>query len=327
MDMQRFILERQDGWRRLEERLRTIDRRGWGDLAPADLESLVLDYRRAAADLAAARSRYPESPVTAYLNQLVGRAHARVYAGRPGSWRGVADFLARGFPAAVRRRWRLAAAAGVLFLIAALAGAALTARDPRLAGYFLPPAFQGVLEEGPNGGKAEQARGIADEPKPLLSSVILANNVQVAFIAFATGILAGAGTAYFVAYNGLLLGSLAAIIHGRGQGLTFWSLILPHGVLELTAIFIAAAAGFLLGGAVVDPGDLPRRDALAVRGKEAVLLLAGTLPLFAIAAAIEGFFTPLAIAPAAKLAFAALTMAGLAAYFTACRGSWPPGRR
>lgn len=301
----------------------TVDRLGWTALAPADLEDLVRTYRRTAADLAYAQTHFPGTDVTAYLNGLVARSHGRVYAGRAGSWRRARDFILRGFPVAVSRRRRLIAATAGLFFAAALAGAGLVTRDRQLAVYFLPPPFHDVLEDAPDtageGGAGQDAGrddGRAAFPaSPRISSLILVNNVQVAFSAFATGVAAGVGTVYVVAFNGLMLGALTALLGGGASALGFWSLILPHGVIELTAIFIAAAGGLLLGGALVDPGDLPRRDALAQRGKEAVVLLLGTVPLFVTAAAVEGFFTPLPLPPAAKLAFAGLTLASLALYF------------
>jgi uncharacterized membrane protein SpoIIM required for sporulation len=149
---------------------------------------------------------------------------------------------------------------------------------------------------------------------PLLSAGITANNVQVALVAFAGGITFGALTTYALIANGLLIGVLAGLFVRGGEGLYFWSLIVPHGALEIPAIVLAAGAGLVMARALISPGDLPRGAALRSVSSDAVKLVLGTIPLFLIAGAIEGFFTPTDIDPGLKLAFGGLAAVLLGMY-------------
>jgi uncharacterized membrane protein SpoIIM required for sporulation len=142
----------------------------------------------------------------------------------------------------------------------------------------------------------------------IFSSFIMTNNIKVSFGAFALGGTAGIGTAALLFYNGILLGELGAIFARHDLTIPFWALILPHGVIELTAIAIAGAAGFLVAKALLAPGDRGRRAALAHEGREAVQLVAGCAALLVVAGLIEGFVTPQPWIPAeGKLAIGGLT--------------------
>jgi uncharacterized membrane protein SpoIIM required for sporulation len=130
--------------------------------------------------------------------------------------------------------------------------------------------------------------------------MIMTNNITVSFMAFALGITFGVGTVYVLLFNGLLLGTLAALCYTHDLSIPFWSFVLPHGVIELTAILIAGAAGLLLAAALLAPGDLPRRQALVQTAKQSVHLVLGCVPLLIAAGLIEGFFSPASLSPALK---------------------------
>ncbi len=146
------------------------------------------------------------------------------------------------------------------------------------------------------GGEYQRAagRGYAEAPSPYLpfmASAIITNNVQVAFGAFALGITAGIGTVLVLVFNGLFFGAVLGLFanyHLAGWILTF---VAGHGVLELTAIFIAGGAGLLVGRALVAPGDLARRDALVVHGRLAIRLVGAAACLLILAGLIEGFLS------------------------------------
>jgi uncharacterized membrane protein SpoIIM required for sporulation len=145
----------------------------------------------------------------------------------------------------------------------------------------------------------------------------MVNNISVALTAAAFGLLAGVGTLFILFYNGMVIGSLTFYFFQSGQSmLSYWSLILPHGFLELTAIFISGGAGLMLGRALLMPGNMTRKDSVVACGKEAAGLLPGIALMLVVAAIIEGFFTPMDISPVIKLVFAGLTLAGLGFYFS-----------
>jgi uncharacterized membrane protein SpoIIM required for sporulation len=152
--------------------------------------------------------------------------------------------------------------------------------------------------------------------KPLASSAILTNNLSVAFAAFAMGVTAGLGTAWMMVLNGLLIGVVGTACFRAGLSLSLWSFVAPHGSLELPAIFIAGGAGLILGRGLLDPGTLPRREALAQSGSRAIRLLLGVIPMLIIAGAIEGFISPVALPPAPKFVIGAALLVLLALYLT-----------
>src|SRR5699024_2311035 len=111
-------------------------------------------------------------------------------------------------------------------------------------------------------------------------------------LAFAGGITFGLLTVYVLIYNGLLIGALAAVFWNDGKSYVFWAFILPHGVIELIAIFVAGGAGLLMGYILFVPGPYSRVSHLKTEAKRSVLLMLGTVPIFIIAGIIEGFITP-----------------------------------
>jgi uncharacterized membrane protein SpoIIM required for sporulation len=155
-----------------------------------------------------------------------------------------------------------------------------------------------------------------------MSSFLMTHNIGIGLLAFAGGVFVGVPTLWAMVMNGAMLGILGQAMSTRETGLVFWSLILPHGVIELTAIVVMGAAGFVIAGALLAPGARSRRDALVERGRLAVLLALGGGAMLVVAGVIEGCITPPAfIPPWAKLAFAALTAAAEVAYF----GFWGRG--
>jgi uncharacterized membrane protein SpoIIM required for sporulation len=137
--------------------------------------------------------------------------------------------------------------------------------------------------------------------RPAMAAFIFNNNIQVAFLAFAGGVLAGLGTAYVLVNNGLLLGAVFGAAQSYGVAPLLWGFISPHGYLELTCVVVAGAAGLMLGGAVLRPGLRRRRDALTDAARRAVELVMGAAPVLVIAGLIEGFVSPSDLPIAVKL--------------------------
>ena len=149
---------------------------------------------------------------------------------------------------------------------------------------------------------------------PLASTSIQTNNIKVTFLAFAGGVLGGIGTLWVLAQNGLLLGMVLSLCFRY----RFWEIpifVSAHGVIELTAIFIAGGAGLLIGKALLMPGDLRRIDALVENGRLAIKLILGCIPMLLIAGLIEGFISPAHIPRAYKFSISALSALVMAIYF------------
>jgi uncharacterized membrane protein SpoIIM required for sporulation len=147
-----------------------------------------------------------------------------------------------------------------------------------------------------------------------MSAQILTNNIKVGFLSFSLGLSLGIGTIWILFINGLPIGALAALAFNSGGNVIFWSLILPHGVIELFSIFICGGAGLIIGYSIINPGEYSRKNSLIIKGKIAIKLVIGTIPLFFIAGIIEGYLTPSRLMPELKLAFAFLTLILIGAY-------------
>lgn len=298
MEERQFIDGSRGAWERLATAVEQARANGISGLGVARLRVMHDDYRRTAADLAYSQTHYPGSPTTEYLNALVAQAHGELFGTRPERRGALRRFLFHGYPGLVRRHVAsIGWAAGMLFGGAAL-GYVLAYVNYGLAGFFVPPVFlESVGDQAARGAPVETVAAIA----PLLSAIITINNIQVSFFAFAGGMIFGVVTAYTLVRNGLMLGVLAALYAQAGLSLEFWSLIIPHGALELTAICVAGGAGLVLGKALLLPGDLTRTQAVRAVAKEAAMLVLGTIPMFVVAGLIEGFFTPISLDPVVKL--------------------------
>jgi uncharacterized membrane protein SpoIIM required for sporulation len=293
-----FINTRKGRWERLETLVEALKRGETKKLTSSDLHDINRLYREATADLARLQvfrqeDSIPEELET-YLNDLVGRAYGQIYRNPPPSWSSLWTFLRTTFPRTFRETlpWTLLALSVFGLGFAYGFGASLT--DQAFVPLVVPPHLIQKVEEGQVWFDSILAI------KPLASSMIMTNNVTVSFLAFAFGITFGLGTLYLMAFNGLLVGALAGLCHTHGLSIPFWSFVLPHGVIELTAIFIAGAGGFLLATALIAPGDLLRKDALIQRARQAGRLTLGCVPLLIAAGLIEGFFSPAPLAPNLK---------------------------
>lgn len=310
-----LVRRQRERWSDFQELVRRAERRGLRRMPEADVSRFAALYRETAADLARARS-YGASPALLYtLERWTGAGHNLLYRPATRSWRQARRWLGGGFPALVRRRWRPVAAAAAFFYLPALLSFAAIRAEPARARAALPAAIIARAELGAERERAGQE--YAEVPElfmPVMASGIIANNVQVTFLAFAGGVLAGAGTVLILVFNGVFLGGVAGLFANEGLSMYLWSFVLPHGVIELTAIVVAGGAGLWLGSAFLLPGRLKRREALVARGRDAVLLLAGTTVLLVVAGTIEGFVSPAPLPREVKLLAAAVFAGALAVY-------------
>lgn len=301
MQEREFVSGSHEAWERLAESVSRARKSGIARMGAADIKRMHEDYRRGAADLAYAQTHFPRSETAAYLNRLVGQAHGEIYGQQPNRAASLWAFLSRDYPRLVRRYRRVVGVSAALLFGSTALGFLLAYIDWPLARVFVPEQFSETL--GDTAERGEDLEAMTAAIAPALSAGITLNNIQVSFYAFAGGMSAGVLTAYVLFNNGMLLGALAGLFNKGGRSLEFWSLIVPHGAIELPAIVLAGAAGLLLGSAMLFPGDLPRRDALRNVSGDAARLVVGVIPLLMIAGLIEGFLTPRGLDPLLKLLF------------------------
>ena len=296
MNLDRFIADRRPSWDELDALLG--EAKGRPERIGADkMRRLGTLYRGAAADLAVARRRYPAEPAVPALEDLVGRAHSLVY-GTAARRESALDFLAHGYWRRVRERPALLAVAAVLLLTPMLVAGLWAWDDPGAAGALLPSSSEAVGRPRTEGTDL----GLSTGERASFSAGIFTNNIRVTFGAVAGGMTFGLLTAALLIFNGVLIGVVGGVGTAAGNGSALVELIVPHGVLEISCIVVAGAAGLRMGWALVDPGRRPRGQALLTEARAAIELVLGTALWLVVAGLTEGLVTPLGIGVAPALA-------------------------
>ncbi len=296
--MNRFLDQHKDNWRRLEDLLEIQKVSGLRGLSRMEVREFGELYRRAAADLAIARSETRDPKLINYLNSLVIRAHGRVYRAESQGSDLVWKFFAEDFPQTFRRNWRYMALAAGIFFGAAIFGFVAAWIDPDFTHFV---ALSGVTEQIRAGNKWWLD---LNEANQIGAGFIMSNNILVTFRAFALGALLGVGAFYDIAFFGAHVGA----VFGAGYNLNprfaaeLGTFVVGHGVIEISTVFFCGGAGMMIGYAIINPGELTRAQALKKKGMEAARIVIGCACFLVIAGIIEGFLSPSDLPPAVKIA-------------------------
>jgi uncharacterized membrane protein SpoIIM required for sporulation len=307
MDLDRFLATNQPLWDRLST-LAARGTRGANRLSAQEIDELVRLYQRTSSHLSYVRTYYRDPALTARLTGLVATAGAVVYGTRPKSLRAIGRFFAETFPAALWHNRRFVGVAAALFFVPAVAVGVWLANSPTAIEAVGPPALrEAYLHE-------DFESYYSSEPASSFAAKVTTNNIQVGFLAFACGVLLCVPTAYLLVSNGANVGVPAGLFSAAGENAKFYGLIVPHGLLELTAVVIAGSAGLRLGWSLIDPGDRPRRDALVEEGRRSVVLVLGLVATFTVAGTIEGFVTGSGLPTAVRVGIGVLVEAAFVLY-------------
>lgn len=307
-------------WERFEQWLdrRRKLRRPKSAPAPAEVltgPEIPRAYRRVCQLLALARERRYSPDLVDRLNRLALRGHHLLYGARGGQPARLFAFLAADFPRLIRTEWRLVAAAAVLFMGPLLLLLAVLPRYPDFIHFFVDPGQLSRFQEMYDPANPRLGMRAADD-NVMMFAFYIWNNVKIGFQTFATGILFGLGSVFYLLYNGMVIGAVAGHLTGIGYGEPFWSFVSGHSAMELTAIVVSGAAGLKLGGAVIAPGGRTRRAALVDAARPAVRLMYGAALMLVVAAFIEGFWSPLTVfPPSTKYLVGGILWALLLGYF------------
>ena len=307
MDIDRFIATNQETWTRLEE-LSSRAGRGIRQISAAELDELVMLYQRTSGHLSSARTQFNDAALNARLSRLLGAARGVVYRRSDNPVRAVGRFFSETFPAAVWHSRRFVAVAAFLLLAPALAMGIWLANDSAALRNSIDPIDARALAAN------EFADYYSSDAAGAFQAKITTNNIQVSVLAFGSGVLLGIPTILLLASNGANIGVSAAVMQHYGKGTEFWGLITPHGLLEITAITIAGAAGLRLGWAIVSPGDRTRSAALADEGMRCVPVVAGIALCFVTAGFIEAWITPSGLPTAARVGIGVVVEAAFILY-------------
>jgi uncharacterized membrane protein SpoIIM required for sporulation len=289
---ERLVARKSARWDEFQAMAERAARNGLDSFAAAELPAFAARYREVAADLARARTYRAAPPVLVRLERLVAAGHNALYRDERRTGVRVWQFFARECPAAVIEAWRVVLLAFAMFALPAAGGFLLMREVPTLAQEVLPDVMLDRAEAGRE--REQQGKGYVEEEferRPLMASAIMTNNITVAFYCFAGGIFAGVGSLVLLAYNGLSLGAISGHFANVGLLRYLWTFVIGHGVLELFAIWVAGAAGFLLGRALIAPGNLSRGEALTLAGRLALRMIGAVVVLLVLAGLIEGFIS------------------------------------
>ncbi|MGI8789011.1 MAG: stage II sporulation protein M [Pyrinomonadaceae bacterium] len=305
--MNRFISERKNNWQRLEDLLSILETSSIKGLSRMEVREFGELYRRAATDLAIARSETRDPKLINYLNSLVIRAHGKIYRADSRGANLVWKFFAEDFPRSFRRNFRYMTIAFGIFAVFAVIGFSLTWRDLDFSQFVYADVREQVRANEKWWLDLNQANQIS-------STSILTNNILVTFRAFAIGAFFGIGAFYDLAFEGARLGSVFAVCYkiDAGFGNALATFVVGHGVIELSCIFICGGAGMMIGYALINPGDLTRAQALKKKGIEAAQIVVGCACLLVVAGTIEGFLSPSNLPAWIKIGTGVLT--GIAMY-------------
>ncbi len=283
MDVDVFVAAHAAEWNRLGE----LARRG-GKLTGPEADELVTLYQRAATHLSMVRSVAPDPALLGRLSELVARGRSAISGSHNPAWREVALFFTRRFPAAVylSRRWWIPAALVSIAVMAAIA--VWVARDPLVRASIATPDELNALTKP--GGEAESYYSTG--PAASFAARVWTNNAWVTASCLFLGIALGLPVLGALWLNSLNAGVIIGAMSAAGRGDVMIGLLLPHGLLELTAVFVAAGTGLKLGWTVIDPGRRSRTAALAEQGRSVVVIALGLTCVLLVTGIIEAFVTP-----------------------------------
>ena len=284
VDLDAFLAQHRQEWDRLEHLVKRARRPR--RLSGQEVDELVELYQRATTHLSVLQSAGPDPAVLGRLSALVARGRGAVAGTRQAGWSDVARFLRVDFPAVLyRTRWWWGTVA-LCFVVVSFAWGAYVATHPAVQGRIASP---------------EQIRQLVDTdfesyyssaPAQDFAGRVFTNNALIAAASVASGVLLGIPVLFVQYQNAVSIGIAGGLLAANDRTGLFFGLILPHGLLELTSVFVAGGLGLRLGWTVVDPGRRTRSAALAEQGRALVVGAIGLTLMLFVSGLIEGFVTP-----------------------------------
>ena len=254
---------------------------------------LPSDYRKLCQHLSLAQTRQYSPVLTDRLHHLVLRGHKYLYQHKPSVMSSALNFIARDFPRALRADWRYWLIASLLLYVPAVFMGVMCYHDSEfiyaMVGYEDVQRYESMYDNE-KGGVGRPPEREADSDFMMFGYYIM-NNIGIDFRAYASGILFGIGSVFFMVFNGLHMGGIAGYLTSLGFGDAFWPFVAGHSAPELTAATIAGAAGLKLGYSLINPGGYTRMLSLRKAGRETIPLITGAALMTFLAAFIEGFWS------------------------------------
>lgn len=290
-----FIAKREEDWKKIDRFINEGLKRGFSSRVRQNSREQAAwfpqAFRQLTGDLNTARSNSFDPALIDRLNRLTLEGNQILYGARGFSLKDFSSFLFKIFPRAFRSQWKSFGACFLIFFGLAIFTALACVRFPGFVYELMSPWEASMLESmyNPESPYYLQPREVKTDAD--MFGYYIYNNISIAFIVFAGGLFAGAGSLFLLAANGIFIGVAAGHIINMGFYHTFFSFIIGHSAFELSAIVIAAQAGFHLGYRLFLTRGLNRGAALREAGKTTMPLISGAALLLVIAASIEAFWS------------------------------------
>ena len=287
----RFRLEREDEWRRLEDIVKRMEGGGLRRIPDADLLALPTLYRTAASSLAVARETSLDAATLAYLEALVQRAWFQVYGPRQGFARWMRDFLLGGWSRAVREIWLDICIALFVMVAGAIVGWLLVAQDEAWYYRLVPGGLADTRVPGASREELLATLATEDSAAGLstFAAQLFSNNSAVCILAFALGFAFGIPSLMLMVHNMAMLGAILWLFAGQGLLVEMAAWLSVHGTTEIFGILLSGAAGLHIGRAMAFPGTRPVLDAAAEAGRRGAVVMVGVVIMMIVAAFLEAF--------------------------------------
>ena len=303
MDVDAFVLAHRPTWNRLEELVKRRKR-----LTGAEVDELVELYQRVSTHLSMVRTASSDSVLVGRLSSLVAQARSAVTSAHAPLWSQFIRFWTVSFPVVAYRAWRWWLATAVAFFVVTIVIAMWVAGNPEVQATLGTPSEIDQLVNH------EVADYYGEHPAGSFALQVWTNNFWIAWLFIACAGLLGIPIPYFLFQNAANLGLIAGLMFNAGKGDIMLGLLAPHGLIELTAVFLAGAVGMRLGWTVISPGNRPRGQALAEQGRAVASVAVGMVVVLLVAGLIEAFVTPSPLPTFARIAIGVLAEAGFLAY-------------
>ncbi|HWA35820.1 MAG TPA: stage II sporulation protein M [Cyclobacteriaceae bacterium] len=240
-------------------------------------------------DLSFARTQYPSSRTTAYLNSLASKIHLEIYRNKKEETSRFVTFWKSELPLVLYESRKQMMYAFIIFMLAWVIGGVSAAYDDTFVRLILGDGYVNMTLENIKNGNPTKVYASADEPT--LFFMIAWNNILVSFLTFIYGVFLSLGTGLYLFNNGLMVGAFVTFFAREQQLAQAFPVIMLHGTIELSSIVIAGAAGFVMGNSLLFPGTYSRFESFKIGAIKGLKIVIGLIPFFILAAFIEGTIT------------------------------------
>lgn len=303
MDVDAFVLAHRRTWDRLEQLVKKRRR-----LSGPEVDELVELYQRVSTHLSMVRSASRDAVLVGRLSSLVARARSAVTSAQSPLWSEFVRFWTVSFPVVAYRSWRWWAGTAIIFIVVAAVIGLWVADSPEVRTTLGTPSELDQLINH------DFASYYSNNPAGSFALQVWVNNSWVAAQCIAFAVLLGIPIPYVLLQNAANVGVAAGLMFDAGKGGVFLGLIMPHGLLELTAVFLSAAVGMRLGWTVIAPGDRPRAQVLAEQGRAVVAVAVGLVGVLLVSGLIEALVTPSPLPTFVRIGIGVLAEAAFLTY-------------